>query len=583
MSPEEPLPALRAPLPLGDDDPPQRRDVLWAFLAALALLSAFAWVRDLWDADEGRYASVALDMKRFHDFVTPREDGMRFMDKPPLVYWMANGAYAVLGATPFAARLPCIIAGATLAALALLFSAAWVGTRRAAWLSAMVAATSLAGMGLSRTVTMDMPLAACVAGALYAGWRSLTSPSWKPRAGLGVAIGLGLLAKGPLVVAATGVVAIAWGIAGVSWKRLLRIAASPLAVSLAILIAAPWYALCERANPGYLEHFLLYEHVRRYSEAGHRDFAPFWLYAAVMPLFLLPWTHLIVKARMRKVITGGLRGPAAAERFAWAWTLSLLLFYSVGRNRLFTYALPAVMPLFVLAGTRLAFVLSSVGGAARRLGAWCTLQGVVAAGIGALLASQIAVTGHFTIAGRRILPIGEPRLTAAGWPLLIGALPLLLAPLTLRFARSARARTVALTLSAAALWWGVDVGAARVDALRSPRALAHTLVQERGPNDLVVCLDLLPQGLRFYEDLFVSVAGKQPEIVPPWSTLDGQGVLLTEIELSQRWNSSQRVVLVAREKKAQPYLARGGRLLASGLSGAQRADLMVIENRRRPK
>src|SRR5262245_62564253 len=114
-------------VPAGD----LRRGDAWrVFALALAFLAAFAWVRDLWDADEGRYAAVALDMRRSRDFVTPREDGMRFVDKPPLVYWVANVGFSALGVSPFAARLSSFAAGAALAAAVYSLAAAWTGRRR---------------------------------------------------------------------------------------------------------------------------------------------------------------------------------------------------------------------------------------------------------------------------------------------------------------------------------------------------------------------------------------------------------------------------------------------------------------------
>src|SRR5688572_15862213 len=98
---EEAVPAgeRRRDAPLlarGGGGPARRGDAWRAFGGALIVFVALAWVRDLWDADEGRYAAVALDMRRSGDFVTPRENGMRFVDKPPLVYWAANVAYATI-------------------------------------------------------------------------------------------------------------------------------------------------------------------------------------------------------------------------------------------------------------------------------------------------------------------------------------------------------------------------------------------------------------------------------------------------------------------------------------------------------
>lgn len=564
------VPPLVAPAPTGERTPPG--DGFAVFLVAFALLAAFAGVRELWDADEGRYASVALDMARTGDFVTPRENGMRFVDKPPLVYWMASGAYAVLGATEFAARLPCIVSGACLALAAFLFGLAWSGRRGVGWCAAMVVATSLAGMGFSRTVTMDMPLCATVSLAAYAGWRALSSDALGWRATLGAFVGLGLLAKGPLGAVLPGLVALSWLLAGAPWRRVTGVLLSPVAWTVALGVAAPWYLLMERANPGYLQHFVVYEHWGRFRAKGNREFAPFWLYVPALAAFLLPYLPMLPGR-------GDRLGPSAFpgrpgrsnDRFAWSFALVLLVFLSVGRNRLFTYALPAFLPLAVLAGATIHDRLAD-GTRVRWVGIAVSVQGVLALGCAIVLASGVPFAEGWK-------GFKDDRHVLIGVPAAIGSLPLVLAPLLLRFARSPRARGVTLFLAAAIFFWGVDLGCARADAVRSPRDLARTLARVAGGGDAVVCLDVFPQGLRFYGDGYVRVAGKQGEIVEPWASLDGDGVLLSRDALDALWNSSTRVVLVVRVDKATPYLARGGRVLGSRLAGAQRSDLVVVENR----
>jgi 4-amino-4-deoxy-L-arabinose transferase-like glycosyltransferase len=548
-----------------------------AFLLAFTLLAAFAGVRDLWDADEGRYGTVALDMVRAGDYLTPREHGMRFMDKPPLVYWMACGAYAVLGPTPLAARLPCIVAGATLAMLGFLFAARLTGTRRAGYAAALVVATSGAGMGFSRTVTMDMGLAAAIAGALYAGLRALASPAVGWRALLGLCVGAGLLLKGPLAAVASALVAGAWAAAGVSWKATLRTLCSPVAWGVALAVAAPWYVLMERANPGYVEHFVVYEHFRRFrgpATATSRR----WLYAAVLPLFLVPWTLLLPRApslRACRPHAPSGRGPpplvGVGDRVARP------LFG--GAQPPLHYALPIFLPLAVLCGARLSVLLAEDVPAreARRgprlAAAVVFLAGLAYAGA-VLLGHDPAATAGAGLAATS--PGAAPGFVAAA----AGLVAFVLGSVS---SHTPPRRLAALALAAATMWWGLDLTAARFDAQRSPRALAATLVRETGPDDLAVCLDLLPQGLRFAQpDLWVAVAGKQPEIVEPWASKDGAGRLLTREDLDAAWAGPRRIVLVARAKKADDWLARrGGRALARGLSGAQRADLVVLENRPR--
>src|SRR5271168_5335371 len=60
----------------------------------------------LLDDVDSVYIQIAREMLARHDFVTPTIDGIRFFDKPPLMYWLAAGSMAVFGEHDWAARLP---------------------------------------------------------------------------------------------------------------------------------------------------------------------------------------------------------------------------------------------------------------------------------------------------------------------------------------------------------------------------------------------------------------------------------------------------------------------------------------------
>ena len=91
-------------------------------------LLAVAWfatvpLRPMLDPDEGRYAEIPREMLASGDWTTPRFNGLKYFEKPPLQYWATAAVYAVAGVSEWSSRLWS--AGLAFACLALVF--AWTG------------------------------------------------------------------------------------------------------------------------------------------------------------------------------------------------------------------------------------------------------------------------------------------------------------------------------------------------------------------------------------------------------------------------------------------------------------------------
>src|SRR5580698_4409889 len=78
----------------------------------------------LLDDVDSVYTQIAREMLQRHDYVTPTIDGIRFFDKPPLMYWLAAGSMHIFGIHDWAGRLPL-----ALGVLALLFAVYALGIR----------------------------------------------------------------------------------------------------------------------------------------------------------------------------------------------------------------------------------------------------------------------------------------------------------------------------------------------------------------------------------------------------------------------------------------------------------------------
>src|SRR5438477_6330775 len=142
---------------------------VWIATAALFAIVWFATldVRKLQHPDEGRYAEIAREMVATGDWVTPRLDGLKYFEKPPLQYWLTAAAFSAFGIDEWTARLAPALA-TVLAALAV----GYAGKRIASATVGAYAALAFGGMlwpiGIAHIVTLDALLTAWLGAALAA-------------------------------------------------------------------------------------------------------------------------------------------------------------------------------------------------------------------------------------------------------------------------------------------------------------------------------------------------------------------------------------------------------------------------------
>jgi 4-amino-4-deoxy-L-arabinose transferase-like glycosyltransferase len=247
----------------------------------------------LQEPQEARYAEIPRQMLEESSFLVPVLHGQAYLDKPPLFYWLVMASYSVFGVHDWAARLVACSAG-FLCVLATYFWGRRMAGPRAAVLGALILCLSPRFLQLERMVTMDGPLCLCVVGAwaLAHPWRERSSRSRLNGLLLSALVcGLGVLSKGPvaLVLVLVPLVLtrwleppnrrIPWG-----WYAIYAAAAT--------CIAAPWYVALAVRDPGFLQYFFWFHHVRRFVEPfDHAE--PVWFYVPELLAGMLPWMLLL--------------------------------------------------------------------------------------------------------------------------------------------------------------------------------------------------------------------------------------------------------------------------------------------------
>jgi 4-amino-4-deoxy-L-arabinose transferase-like glycosyltransferase len=340
--------------------------LLW--LIAIVATLYFCYFRQLgvvglMGPDEPRYAWIARDMMESGDWITPRLYGSPWFEKPPLYYWGAALSFKVFGVNETSARLPSAIA-ALLATLTLAWLAWRVyGSATARWLLLLL--PSSAGMiGFSHSAATDMLFSAMLtcamvpAGVLLGmvpfargedraadrdfGAELSNSAKLIAAALLGLFLGYAMLAKGPAAIILSGGAVVCWAAYTKRWKHTLRLL-HPVAIAVFCVVALPWYVLCAMRNPDFLRVFILEHNFKRFLTPEFQHIQPFWYYAGILLIALLPWTPALLWA----IVTGTrslLRGArlSAMSCFLLSWASFCLVFFTISRSKLPGYILPAI-------------------------------------------------------------------------------------------------------------------------------------------------------------------------------------------------------------------------------------------------
>ncbi len=130
----------------------------------------------LWEPDEGRYAEIAREMVASGDYVTPRDDWVRYFEKPPLVYWITATTIRLLGHNETAVRLPIAIASIVQIVLTQLLAEVMFGPAAGA-AAALCLALSPLFFGFGRFLTLDPVLAMFVTATLACVYIAIRKPS----------------------------------------------------------------------------------------------------------------------------------------------------------------------------------------------------------------------------------------------------------------------------------------------------------------------------------------------------------------------------------------------------------------------
>ncbi len=586
-------------------------------VAWLVLQFAGIFSPGLLDDVDSIYIEIAREMLVRHDFVTPYVNGIRFFDKPPLMYWMAAGSMRLFGVHDWAARLPL-----ALAVLALLLSVYALGLRlfrvtspasspdRGGFYAALALATSIGPYLYTRFYIPDIVIALWMTLSVHCFLAALERvrqgrSSLLPMIGFAATIALNVLTKGLIgIVFPLGFVLCYLAIAGE--LRTLGRLHPLLSTGVFLAIAAPWHILAALRNPaialpaglglpakgGWAWFYLYNEHIARFlSKRIPHDYGqtPVWLFWLYVVIWAMPWASFVPSAiRLHwRAVRNGARSSAREYEAALTvllWAGLVLGFFSLSARQEY-YSLPALPALALMAGGLLARAeidtgeLNRAARSVRRWSLWLllpttTLVALVCAWFaimaprpapGATLDTLLASNPDlYNLSLGHIFDLTSAAMGLFRGPLTTVALGLLMVGLAsslLRLRHYAYAANLTIAGGMIVTLLAAHSGLVRFNPILGSKGLAEVLNRVRQPGDLIVLDGEFTSGstIAFYTGQQVHLVNGRVNTLWYGSFWpDSPQVFETERSLDALWTGRSRVFLLtyspaAREQSLAPF------------------------------
>ena len=551
---------------------------------ALALVFAAVYLGSLFspplldDADSS-HAEAAREMYVSGNYVTLHINGVRYLEKAPLPYWLVAGSYQLFGVNEFATRLPMALSVMLLGILAIVWGTRAFGERAGIYAGLFV--YTAAGVFLfTRILIPDVLLSLLIAASLYFWLSALEDrgPAWKWYAGY-VCIALGVLTKGLIALVFPAGTAFFYLLLTGEWRRWreFRLASGFL---LFLAIAAPWHILAGLRNTGgegghgFFWFYFVNEHFLRFLGKRYpRDYnkLPWALYWSLHLVWLFPWSFYLPAAIRTAVETGKNRANFQDRTRLMCYILAglVLVFFAVSTNQEY-YTLPAYFPLLMLLADSIGHYERKECDTGKREGWLRVSAGLVAAigvaagitlltllwqsrqlpfepDIGTVLAKHDMATD--TLSTSHMLDLSYASFAALRLPAALAAIALLIAPtvsFVLRLRRRHYSATWMLGVGMAVFLVAAHIALGRFGPYLSSRDLAEKIAAQQQPGDRVMIYgdQAFGSSLLFYLQRPIELVDGRTTSMWFGSTFpDAPHIYRSDSDLLQAWNGPGRIFL----------------------------------------
>jgi 4-amino-4-deoxy-L-arabinose transferase-like glycosyltransferase len=576
--------------------PPENSIALSPRRAWTLLLLVFAAVHfaalfapPLLDDADANHAAAAQYMARSGDWVTLKVDGIRYLEKPPLPYWLAAADYHLFGFNVFATHLPLSLGVLGLAILAWAWGRRAYGDR-AAFYAALSILTSVGVFLFTRIFIPEVLLTLLLAFAFYNFLIGLEDEKPLRFYWTWAALGLAMLAKGLVAPVFFFLAAVPYLLFTGDWRRWreFRLASG---LMLFFVIAAPWHILAGLRNPGaghpvgnipamgnvhgFFYFYFINEQVLRFLGKRYPvDYnkLPFVLYWSLHLVWLFPWS-IYLPVVLRRAWAARTRWDFVSARSALfrvrtnllltIYAAVILLFFSLSTNQEY-YTFPVYFPLLLLtagalageeteissrwltAGQAFLVGIGVIAAAALGYGLWSSRDLPSGSDIGALLAHR-DVAGY-TLSMAHLFDLTGPSFAALRLPAGLAAVGLLLGPITalvLRRQHHHFEATVSVAFTSAVFLIAAHIALVRFEPMLSSRAMADTInhIAPRGSDATLILYGDVADGssLLFYtQRQALLVNGRVSSVLWGSNYPDAPRVLISDQDLLALWGAGPR-------------------------------------------
>ncbi len=381
---------------------PQRT---WLYLLGIAVFWALIYIPGLasppmMDDVDSEHSQIAVEMLQRHDYVTMYVNGVRYLEKAPLPYWIMAGIYSVAGVSEFSVRLELTLF-ALFTFLAVFLVAREIAGEEAGFFAALTLATGIGPYIYTRFIIPDIMVCFWLTVTVYLFWRTLEEPQpsrllcWS----IGVVTALDVLTKGLIGLAFPIGIIGGYLLITRNLRHLLKMRLVSTTLVF-LLVGAPWHVLATLRNPpigeakGFFWFYFINDQILRYLNLRvPRDYdkVPLLLFWGLLLVWAFPWSFVLVKSLQQVPLRvrdwgGQLDKPSRGALLMAVWAAFVLVFFSFSTRQEY-YVLPALPGLAVLCGMWLKREKDSAPGSAIRRSA---IRGATALLVLGVIASAAA-------------------------------------------------------------------------------------------------------------------------------------------------------------------------------------------------